>query len=287
VAAFRQAIALLPGALIYCRFDFLLLPSVYAHAGMAISLAELGSFGEAIHAGTQSLEIAEKLCTTGGANLAYALIGLGRAHLRRGNVRDATFALRRCFAMCSEHGLTFYKLVAAPLLGEAFLLDERPELAIELLQPIKETETHLNIRNSHAMTLSVLSQAMLRNGNAPGADELAKQALRVARSRRQRGLEGWVLKGLGELASREHPSRPAVVKRWYSEALAAADECAMRPLLAHCEMGLAKLFAAGGQKAQSKARQHFDAAARLYCEMGMEFWVGQAACVVEGDCTHP
>jgi DNA-binding SARP family transcriptional activator len=287
VAAFRQAIALLPGALIYRRFDFLLLPSVYAHAGMAISLAELGSFGEAIHAGTQSLEISEKLCPTGGANLAYALIGLGRAHLRRGNVRDATSALHRCFVMCSEQGLTFYKLVAAPLLGEAFLLDERRELAIELLQPIKETENHLNIRNSHAMTLSVLSQAMLGNGNAPGAAKLSKQALRVARSRRQRGLEAWVLKGLGDLASRGQPSRPAVAKRWYSEALAAADECAMRPLLGHCEMGLAKLFAAGGQKAQSRARQHFDAAARLYCEMGMEFWAGQAACVVEGDCPHP
>jgi DNA-binding SARP family transcriptional activator len=284
VAAFRQAMALLPGDLSYRRFEFLLLPSVYAHAGMAISLAELGSFPQAIQVGTQSVEIAEKLCPTGGANLAYALIGLGRAHLRRGNGRDARSALQRCLVMCGEQGLTFYKLVAAPLLGEAFLLGDTPELAIELLQPIKETESHLNIRNSQAMTLSVLSQAMLRNGRALAAAELAKNALQVARSRRQRGLEGWVLRGLGELASCEPHSRPTVAKRWYSEALAAAGECGMRPLLAHCEMGLAKLCAAAGHR--SKSQQHFDAAMGLYREMGMEFWVRQSARALELDGAH-
>jgi tetratricopeptide (TPR) repeat protein len=277
VSAFRQAIALLPGDLSYRRFEFLLLPSVYAQAGMAISLAELGSFPQAIQAGRQSVEIAKKLCPTGGANLAYALIGLGRAHLRRGNVGDATSVLQRCLVMCGEQGLTFYKLVAAPLLGEAFLLGDTPELAIDLLEPIKETESHLNIRNSQAMTLSVLSQAMLRKGRVLAASELAKNALQVARSRRQRGLEGWVLRALGELSSREPHCRPRMAKTWYSEALAAADECGMRPLLAHCEMGLANLFAAGRQRSQSESRQHFDAAMGLYREMGMDFWVRQSA----------
>jgi hypothetical protein len=49
--------------------------------------------------------------------------------------------------MCREQDLTFYQLVAAPLLGASYLLDEKPDLAIELLQPIRERESHLNIRN--------------------------------------------------------------------------------------------------------------------------------------------
>lgn len=283
VAAFRKAIELLPGVLTYRRFDFLLLPSVYARAGMAISLAELGSFGDAIRAGTESVEIAEKLCPSGGANLAYALIGLGRAHLRQGNVHEAVSVLRRCVLMCREQDLTFYQLVAAPLLGASYLLCDKPDLAIELLQPIKETENHLNIRNSQAMTVCVLSEATFRTGNASSAAELARQALNVARSRGQRGLEAWVLMWLGELASRERPLRSAVAKRWYSDAAAAATECGMRPLFAHCEMGFAKLLEAGGRKSRSEARRRFTAAVELYREMGMEFWVRQSAQLCELD----
>jgi class 3 adenylate cyclase len=279
-SAFRRAIALLPGDLTYRRFDFLLFPSVYARAGLAISLSELGEFADAIKVGTDSLEIAENLCPAGGANLAYALIGLGRAHFRQGNVGDASHLLQRCFHMCEEQELTHYKLVAAPLLGALHLLAGKPDRAVKLLQPIKDMESKLNIRNSHAMTVSVLSEALLRTGDQSSALQLGREALQVARTRRQRGLEGWVLKSLAELSAARDPSGRAVARRWYSEAVAAAEECGMRPLLAHCEMGLAKLCNTRA-RSQAEEQRHFTAAVNLYREMGMHFWLRQAGNDIE------
>jgi hypothetical protein len=133
------------------------------------------------------------------------------------------------------------------------------------------------------MTISVLSEAMLRKGKASAAAQLAREALQVARTRRQRGLEAWVLKCLGDLASGEQPSRSTVAKKWYSEAAAAAEECGMRPLLAHCEMGLAKLLEAKGHQSQLEARGHFNAAVDMYRQMRMDFWLRRSCGAFEAD----
>jgi hypothetical protein len=57
----------------------------------------------------------------------------------------------------------------------------------------------------------------------------------------------------------------------YRAALALADELAMRPLVAHCHLGLGKLYRRTGNEA--KAREHLTTAATMYREMGMTYWL--------------
>ena len=48
----------------------------------------------------------------------------------------------------------------------------------------------------------------------------------------------------------------------------------MRPLVAHCHLGLGQLFRRAGES--EPACDHLGTAATMYCEMGMSFWLEQA-----------
>ena len=48
----------------------------------------------------------------------------------------------------------------------------------------------------------------------------------------------------------------------------------MRPLLAHCHVGLGKLYRRTDKR--EDAREHLTTATTMYREMGMTYWVEQA-----------
>jgi len=48
----------------------------------------------------------------------------------------------------------------------------------------------------------------------------------------------------------------------------------MRPLVAHCQLGLGRLYRRTGQ--WPDAQEHFTAAITMYREMDMRFWLGKA-----------
>ena len=48
----------------------------------------------------------------------------------------------------------------------------------------------------------------------------------------------------------------------------------MRPLVAHCHLGLSNLYARTGPR--EEARQHLATATTMYREMDMRFWLEQA-----------
>ena len=52
-----------------------------------------------------------------------------------------------------------------------------------------------------------------------------------------------------------------------------ADELGMRPLTAHCHLGLGKLYRRTSDDV--KAREHLATAATMYREMHMHFWLEQ------------
>jgi lipopolysaccharide biosynthesis regulator YciM len=51
----------------------------------------------------------------------------------------------------------------------------------------------------------------------------------------------------------------------------------MRPLVAHCHLGLGKLYRRTGEREQ--AREHLTTATTMYREMDMRFWLEQAKAV--------
>ena len=88
------------------------------------------------------------------------------------------------------------------------------------------------------------------------------------------GFTAHALRLLGDIAT--HPDRfdAESGEAHYRQALALADTLGMRPLVAHCHLGLGKLYRRTGKREQ--AREHFATATTMYREMDMRFWLEQA-----------
>ena len=78
---------------------------------------------------------------------------------------------------------------------------------------------------------------------------------------------------LGDIAI--HPARfdAESGEARYREALALAELRGMRPLVAHCRLGLGKLSRRTGKRA--RAQEHLTAAATMYRDMDMTFWLAR------------
>ncbi len=96
----------------------------------------------------------------------------------------------------------------------------------------------------------------------------------VESSSRQPGYAANALHLLGDIAI--HPDRfdPESGEAHYRQALALAEPRGMRPLVAHCHLGLGKLFRRTGKRQQ--AQEHFTTATTMYREMDMTCWLEQA-----------
>ena len=94
-------------------------------------------------------------------------------------------------------------------------------------------------------------------------------ALGVTREHGQRSYEAWSLKVMADTAVGAGPA-PAVETQ-YRAALALAEELGMRPLAAHCHLGLGELYR--GSRQWRRAREHVRRAADCYGALDMRFWL--------------
>jgi len=101
-----------------------------------------------------------------------------------------------------------------------------------------------------------------------------RATLDASRRIRARGLEAWVLRVLADIASRSATPDFEKAQGLYREALDLADMLGMRPLVAHCHLGLGKLYRRTGK--QQEAKEHFATATTMYREMGMTYWLEKA-----------
>ena len=79
---------------------------------------------------------------------------------------------------------------------------------------------------------------------------------------------------MGEIAARGDPVEAETAESWYRQALALASELEMRPLVAHCHLGLGQLYRRIGDRA--KRDEALQTAITMYREMDMGFWRDQA-----------
>jgi Tetratricopeptide repeat len=109
--------------------------------------------------------------------------------------------------------------------------------------------------------------------------QCSSRALTLTRERGERGHEAWALRLLGEIASHHDHLDVATTEAHYGTAMTLASELGMRPLVAHCHLGLGKLYRRTGRREQ--AREHLTTATTMYREMDMRFWLEQAEAEVK------
>jgi hypothetical protein len=76
------------------------------------------------------------------------------------------------------------------------------------------------------------------------------------------------------IASHAHPPDAETAEDRYRQATSLSEELGMRPLVAHCHLGLGKLYRRTGDRA--KADEQLQTATTMYREMDMGGWLAQA-----------
>ena len=125
----------------------------------------------------------------------------------------------------------------------------------------------------HTTVLIELSEALRLVGRVDEAGALAGRLLELSRTHPGRGYQAHACRLLGEVAMHREPLEVDQAAAYYHQALALAEELGMRPLQAHCHLGLGTLYARTGQRQQAQAT--LAAAIGLYRAMDMTFWLPQ------------
>jgi tetratricopeptide (TPR) repeat protein len=272
---FSRNVASLTGDLIRERFGMTGFPSVMARAWLVSCLAELGEFANGTERGEEAVRIAESLDHP--FSLTQAHFGLGHLYLRKGDLDKALPTLERSLGVCRAASISTWFPGIAGALGYAYALSGRVAEALPLLkQAVEQVEqkASMGAPASHSRHVAYLSEAYLLAGRIGDATPVGLQALALSRKHKGRGYEAHALRLVGEIASRHDPTDVENAEEHYRRALDLATELCMRPLVAHCHLGLGKLSRRAGDGA--KAQEHLETASAMYREMDMGFYLALA-----------
>ncbi|HEX2500531.1 MAG TPA: hypothetical protein VHO73_03665, partial [Methylomirabilota bacterium] len=245
---------------------------------LAWSLAELGEFGEATRRTEEPLRRAQALQNP--LALIMACMGVGMVYLRQGNAAAAMPPLEQGLEVCHAFGFTaliFHGIAAS--LGAAYSLANRTVEGIPLLRRVADQSASMKLVSDHLLGAIPLGEVVLATGQIEEAAQLGRHALDLARQHKQRGHEVYALRLLGEVAARRDPSDGPEAEAYFRSSIALADELGMRPLIAHCHLGLGKLYRRMDRR--SEAQEHLSTAATMYREMSMPFWLERAEAEAE------
>jgi tetratricopeptide (TPR) repeat protein len=272
MALFRRNSDLASGELVRGTFGLPFVSSVQSRIWLASCLNELGELAEGIEVAEEAIRIAET--TNHAASLATACSVLGNLYLRLGQPGDAVAVLERGYELSQAGHLHIWIPNAESWLGLAYAVLGRHEEGLRLLQSAVERERSMRRLAHHSVRMTALGEGLLLIGRADDAESVAGQALNLARKQGERGNEAHALRVLGEIAARSTPPALAEAEAAFRRGLALADELEMRPVAAHCHLGLARLWRGSGRLAD--AESHLDQALALFRAMGARALVEQA-----------
>jgi tetratricopeptide (TPR) repeat protein len=267
-------LAALPTERVYEYFGNIALPSVADRGWLAMSLAELGRFAEAAEYEVEAIRLAES--THHPYTLGVALRAAGWLHLVKGNWVKARALLEREIGVLRTASIVL--LLPHAVACSAWVLAQLGETS-EALPRLREGEQLLERQQAAGIVgyrgwvHHALGRAGLLLGRFDEARDLGDRV--VETSPQHPGFAAHALHLLGDIAT--HPDRfdSERGEDQYRQALALAEQRGMRPLIAHCHLGLGKLYRCIGKR--QEAQEHLSTATTMYHEMDMQFWRERAA----------
>jgi tetratricopeptide (TPR) repeat protein len=262
----QQVLTALPGEQRSQSFSgIVILRSIVARVHMMQCLRELGRFADGVAYGDEALQVAEAGGRPDDRLAVYSVVGY--LHVHQGILHQAIPLLERAVALSQDANIPIFYSISAPFLALAYALVGRATDALAVLGQVGG--------NTGVPTPSLIcGEAYLHAGCVEEAHRLAQRGLAHTRHHKMRGSEARALWLLGEIAMRHDPPEVAQAEAHYQQSLALAEELGMRPLQAHCHLGLGTLYTKTGQREQ--ARADLSTALDLYRAMEMLFWIPQA-----------
>jgi class 3 adenylate cyclase/tetratricopeptide (TPR) repeat protein len=248
----------------------------WPHAWLGLLLSHLGRFGEALEHAEQAMQIAER------TNHPHTVIeshgALAGVSLERGDLETAQRVFERGVALLRT-GSGDPNLLSG--LGYAYALSGRLSEALPLLEEGARSEVSISAMGlGLAVRMSRLAEVYLLAGRAGEALVRARSAVELSKKHQERANEAIALRVLAEITALGDAIGAASAERQYGDSLALAEALGMRPLVAHCHLGLGKLYRRLGKR--QHAKEHLGLSLTMYREMDILFWPEQAEAEVRG-----
>jgi class 3 adenylate cyclase/tetratricopeptide (TPR) repeat protein len=278
---FRTVVASLEDDLTRDRCGLYIFPAVLSRVWLARALAECGAFDQGVVHGRDALRLAEALGHS--VSLIQAFRHLGYLYSLKGELSRAAELLERGLVLAREGNLPVLSLMLTGKLGHVYTRSGRVTEGLALLLQALHTREAMGTEGTgvyYSLFLVHLGHAYVLANRLEDARASARRALTVARERGGRGDEAHALHLLGEVAAHGDPLDAETAEGCYRQALSLTAELGMRPLQAHCHLGLGTLYRRTGD--QAKAEEHLTTAVTMYREMGMGFYLAQAEAEIRG-----
>lgn len=268
-----ENLAALPATWVDENFGNVAPASIFDRVLLVLSLSELGRFSEAAdhHAAMARLVQPTHSALVTGIPHRSA----GTLHLLQGDWTKAHSHIDQWIATLRAGNIALQMPLAVS--SSAWVLaalGETGEALVRLRegQQLTERSAASGIAGYLGWANLSLGRACLLLGRVNEARRMADRA--IESSTRHHGFKAHALHLLGDIAIHPDSLDAQSADLHYQSALAQATSRGMRPLAAHCELGLARLCRRSGK--HDAARAHLATAAAMYGEMAMCFWSEQA-----------
>jgi transcriptional regulator with AAA-type ATPase domain/tetratricopeptide (TPR) repeat protein len=214
-------LALIEGRPVEERYGLPYIVAVHARTWLALCLAELGDFADAVAVAERALEIAR--AHDHPPSLASALGFLGRVYFRKGEVDRASDILAPCLDLIRRFGMRLFAPMVAEVLGLARVAAGRTHEGLALLE--EAAEIHRTMRGTAGLSMRLVSLSLGQHarGRNDLARALAEEALALACKHGERGHEAYALYAAAEATGGSHAAAAEL-----------ATALGMRPLVALC-----------------------------------------------------
>jgi class 3 adenylate cyclase/tetratricopeptide (TPR) repeat protein len=268
-----DSLAAQPADRVHETFGYGASVSVFNRFVLITSLAQLGRFAEAAEYETEAIRLTES--TQHAFTVGVVHWATGYLHLLKGDWAQARSLIEAWVAVVRAANIVL--VLPYALASSAWVLAELDQ-ASEARDRSGEAEQLLERHATRGLVHYLgwaycsLGRACLRLGRLDEARRLGDRAVEFSPS--HPGYAADALHLLGDIAT--HPDRFDAERgeAHYHHALALAEPRGMRPLAAHCHLGLGRLYRRMGRHEQ--AREHLTAATTMYREMEMRYWLEQA-----------
>jgi tetratricopeptide (TPR) repeat protein len=247
------------------------LPVVFPRIWWVWCCAELGEFAAGIAHGTEAVQTAESADHPHSRIAAYH--GMGRLYLRKGDIHQAIIMLERGLELARVWNVVTRLHQIAADLGVAYALSGRVTEALALLEQTVQHGTAIRAVYQ-ALWVTGLGESYRLAGHLDEARHWAERALEHSRAHGEQGHQAWALRLLAAIAAQRESPEVELAEDAFRQALTLAEDLGMRPLVAHCHLGLGTLYRRLGQLEPARAR--LATAMTLYRTLDMTLWLPQA-----------
>jgi len=250
--------------------------SIFDRAQVAASLAQLGRFTDAERYAAEAMRLAEPThhAWTIGLTHWYAF----QVPFLKGEWTKASSVI--------DHGIVALRAGGVPnmlpqsVAASAAMLAQLRDtgIALDRLREAEQLLDQVSATSSVSRAVLMLTRAYLLLSRLDDAWALSERLIQTSAG--QWGIVAHALQLRGDIAT--HPDRfdAESGETNYRKALELAEPRQMRPLIAHCHLGLGKLYARTGKR--QLGHEHLSTASTMYREMEMQFWLPQAETALKG-----